>query len=209
MEKIVVLGNGGHARSVCDLLIQMGTYEIVGLIAKDDSSGFMGLSVIGDDDSLNDWFKKGIKKAFVAIGSNKVREVLTSKLMEIGYELVNAISPQAVISQYASIGTGVVIMPGAIINACAVIKDGSIINTRASVDHDVIIGEFCHVAPGVSICGTTKVGKGSFIGVGAAIIDGIEIGENVMIGAGAAVVSNLPNACLAVGVPAKVIKSYN
>lgn len=208
MEKIIVLGNGGHARSVCDILLQMKLYEIAGLIAKDHTE-FMGIKVLGDDGQLSRLYIQGIKKAFVAIGENQVRKRLTEQLKDIGFELINAISPKAVVSPFASIGTGVALMPGAVVNAYAKIGDGSIINTNASVDHDVKVGEFCHVAPGSSVCGTTAIGNGSFIGVGSSLIDGITIGENVMIGAGAAVVTDIGNDCLAVGVPAKVIKTYD
>lgn len=208
MEKIIVLGNGGHARSVCDILLQMGMYEIVGLLAKDRSQ-IMGIPVLGEDEKLEELYVQGIRKAFVAIGDNQIRRKLTEKLNQIGFELGSAISPKAVISNFADIGTGAAVMPGAVINAYAVIGDGSIINTNASIDHDVKIGKFCHIAPGSSICGTTVIGDGSFIGVGSSLIDGITIGENVMIGAGAAVITDIQKNCLAAGVPAKVIKVYD
>lgn len=208
MEKIVVLGNGGHARSVCDILLQMEIYEIVGLIAVDKTE-IMGIKVLGDDAQLDKLYQQGISKAFVAIGNNQVRRKLTERLYDIGFEMINAISPKAVISSFAHIGTGVAIMPGAIVNAYADIGDGSIINTNSSVDHDVKIGKFCHIAPGCAVCGTTAIGNGSFIGVGSSLIDSISIGENVMIGAGAAVTTDIRSNCLAVGVPAKVIKVYD
>lgn len=207
MEKIIVLGNGGHSHSVCDILLQTGIYKIAGLIAM-DRTDIMGIRVLGDDSQLDVLYQQGIKKAFVAIGNNQVRKKLTEKLYNIGFELVNAISPKAVISSFANIGVGVAIMPGAVVNAYADIGDGSIINTNSSIDHDVRVGKFCHIAPGCAVCGTTTIGNGSFIGVGSSLIDGISIGENVMIGAGAAVITDIESNCLAAGVPAKVKKVY-
>lgn len=205
MEKIIILGNSGHARSVCDILLQIGRYEIVGLIAKEKTE-MMGIRVLGDDERLKELYQQGIKKAFVAIGNNRIRKELSKKLSDIGFEFANAISPKAVVSSFANIGTGVAVMPGAVINAYAEIGNGSIVNTNSSVDHDVKVGTFCHIAPGSAICGTTVIGGGSFIGVGSSLVDGITIGENVMIGAGAVVIHDIQSNCLAVGVPAKVIK---
>ena len=207
-RRILVLGTGGHARSVCDVLEQSGVYRIVGLITADSSEGFWGLPVLGDDDCLEELFHaQQAEYAFAAIGSNIVREQVTKRLRRIGYRCVNVISPHAVISPHTTLGEGIAVMPGAIIGANAVIGDGTIVNTNASVDHDNKIGSFCHIAPGVVICGTTTIGDGVMIGAGARVIDGISIGAWSMIGAGAAVVCDIPGRCTAVGVPAKIIKT--
>ena len=208
-KRIIVLGAGGHARSVCDILEQSGAYRIVGLIAAEPSEGFWGLPVLGDDSCLEELFQaRQAEYAFAAIGSNKVRERVMMLLQQIGYKHINAISPQALISPHATLGEGIAVMPGAIIGPDATIGDGTIVNTNASVDHDDKIGAFCHIAPGVVICGTTTIGEGSMIGAGAKVIDGLTIGAWSMVGAGAAVVSNLPDHCTAVGIPARVIKEH-
>ena len=210
MKKVVVIGAGGHSHSVCDIMMQDSTIEIVGLIDRDPSAGFFGINVIGCDDDMKAVYEKRIAEyAFVAIGSNKLRKKLTMMAEDIGFKMINAVSPYAVISPNASVGKGVAVMAGAVINAGARIGDGAIINTNSSVDHDTVIGEFVHVAPGCAVCGTVSVGNGTFIGVGSSVIDGISIGNNVMIGAGGAVVKDIPSDCTAVGVPARVIKYNN
>lgn len=47
------------------------------------------------------------------------------------------------------------------------------------------------------------------VGAGANIIGPIHVGNNVIIGAGAVVIRDLPDDCVAVGVPAKIIKKSN
>lgn len=47
---------------------------------------------------------------------------------------------------------------------------------------------------------------GAHIGIGSIIMPGVTIGEGAVIGAGAVVTKDIPDYCLAVGVPAKVIK---
>jgi len=53
-----------------------------------------------------------------------------------------------------------------------------------------------------------KIGNNVFIGFGSMIMPGVTIGDNVVIGAGAVVTKDIPSNCIAVGVPAKPIKSH-
>jgi len=81
------------------------------------------------------------------------------------------------------------------------------------VIHDnAVIGTNCHFDQGVTIGGSSKkidvpiIGNNVYLGAGAKVIGPVKIGNDVVIGANAVVLSNLPDNCVAVGVPAKVIK---
>ncbi len=206
MEDVIIIGAGGHAKVIADILLENGEYNIIGLIDSDKNKSFMDLFVIGDDSCLEALFIRGIKKAFIALGSNSLRKKLSDNLKNIGYEFINVISKHAVISTNATIGDGIAIMPGAIINAFAKIEDGCIINTNSSVDHDVIIRQYTHIAPGSAVAGGVTIGENSFLGTGCRVIDQIKIGNNVIIGAGAVVINNIEDNHLAVGIPAKIKK---
>lgn len=207
VKKTIVIGAGGHSHSVCDILLQDEHIEIVGLIDGYAEEGFFGIELLGGDELIPELFKSGkASYAFVAIGSNKIRRKLTASLKKIGYQMVNAISKQAYISQNALLSDGIAIMPGAVVNAGASIGEGVILNTNCSIDHDTIVSDFVHIAPGCAICGNVNIGAETFIGVGSSVIDGIKIGSETMIGAGAAVIRDIPDCCTAVGVPAKIIK---
>ena len=52
-----------------------------------------------------------------------------------------------------------------------------------------------------------RKGELSFIGIGITIIQGIKIGKNVTIGAGSVVIKDISNDVIAIGNPAKIIKS--
>ncbi len=52
-----------------------------------------------------------------------------------------------------------------------------------------------------------SIGNGSWIGSGAIILDGVRIGCNVVVGAGAVVTRDIPDYCIAVGNPARVIRN--
>ena len=63
---------------------------------------------------------------------------------------------------------------------------------------------------GMEICKTyalpIKIGNGVWIGGGAIILPGVTIGENSVIGAGSIVTHSIPDNCIAVGNPCRVIK---
>ena len=50
------------------------------------------------------------------------------------------------------------------------------------------------------------IGDNVWIGGGATILQGVTIGNNVVIGAGSVVTKDIPDNCVAVGTPCKVIK---
>ena len=53
------------------------------------------------------------------------------------------------------------------------------------------------------------IGSGVWMAPGCIVIQGVEIGENSVIGTGAVVTKSVPANCLAVGVPAKVVKKLD
>lgn len=205
-NKLIILGSGGHSKVVIDILLQNNEYEIVGLIDNNVGDRTLDIPVIGTDKDLDIMFKDGIKNAFVAIGNNSIRRALIIKLKNIGFNIINVISEDSVVSKSVKLGNGILIMPGAIINACSQIGDGCIINTRSSIDHDCIISEYTHIAPGSTIAGSVKIGLECFLGVGSKIIDGIEIKDKTTIGAGSTVIKSMEGNSIIVGTPGKIIK---
>lgn len=93
---------------------------------------------------------------------------------------------------------------GAVVNVDCRIGMGVIINTAASIDHDCVLEDAVHISPGARLAGGVCVGERSWVGIGASVKQLVEIGSGVTVGAGAVVVSNMPDDCVAVGVPARV-----
>lgn len=52
------------------------------------------------------------------------------------------------------------------------------------------------------------VGAGSWLGAGVVVLPGATIGRNVAVGAGSVVTGSLPDHCVAVGAPARVVKRH-
>lgn len=64
-------------------------------------------------------------------------------------------------------------------------------------------------ALGYTRIGTVNIGSNVFVGASTTILPGVNIGDNVVIGAGSVVSKDIPNNCVAVGSPAKVICTYD
>ena len=82
-------------------------------------------------------------------------------------------------------------------------KDAKI-GKDVTIYHQVTIGSI--ESKGSKHPGAPVIGNNVLIGAGAKILGGITIGNNVKIGANAVVVDDVPNNCVVVGVPGKVIK---
>jgi UDP-perosamine 4-acetyltransferase len=209
---LLLVGAGGHAKVVIELFRAVADHEIVGLIDLNlnlKGASVLGVPILGTDVDLPRLRREGIKHAFVGIGSNQRRLQMGRHLTQLGFEIVNAISPAAIISVSARLGRGIAVMAGVVINADVRIDDFAVINTRASVDHDCWIGEGAHVAPGSTIAGNVKIGRLAFVGAGATAIPGTNIGENAVVGAGACVIRDVPTAARVWGVPAKIMRIGN
>lgn len=207
--RVLLVGGGGHARVILDILKANEEYEIAGFTSLDrdeKTSAMFNYPWLGTDYALPHLHSTGIYNAFVAIGNNQRRKASAQDLKALGFTLINAISRHAILSRHATLGLGIAVMPGAIVNAGTEVGDGAIINTNASVDHDCLIGAFSHIAPGVTIAGSVRIGKEVLIGVGARIIPGVTIGNRAIIAAGAVVTHDLASDVMAAGVPAKLMK---
>lgn len=204
-SEIIVVGAGGHAKVCIELLQAQGEAVAFCVGNADGPDKCLEIPVLKGDEHLVALKEAGYGKVFIAIGSNNLRNRLAKGSLELGYQLVNALSPHAVISPSAKLGAGIAVMAGAVINADATIDDLCIINTGATIDHDCHIGRAVHIAPQCALAGNVKIGAQTFVGVGSKIIPEISIGESVTVGAGSVVISNIGSGTTVVGVPAKAI----
>jgi sugar O-acyltransferase (sialic acid O-acetyltransferase NeuD family) len=195
MDKILLIGSGGHARACIDVIETSNQFEISGLVEKDESmtNANLGYPIIGTDNDLHDLRQK-YKNILIAVGQIKaptIRIKLYQLLKELNFTLPVIISSKAYVSKHAQIGEGTIIMHGAIVNANAKIGKNCIINNRSLIEHDAIIGNHCHIATGAIINGEVNVADETFIGSGVITKQCISIGNNCIIGAGVVLKSDV------------------
>ena len=205
MEKIILLGCGGHAKSIVDAIESQGIYEILGFIGTQEDKDFLyhNYKVIGSDRELNSFFNSGVANAFVCVGfmgEGEIRNRLFKQLKDIGYKLPLIADKTAVIASDAQIGEGTFIGKNAVINSDAKIGSMVIINTSAIVEHDCVVGDFSHISVGTVLCGNVCIGSSCMIGANATVIQGKKIGNKVIIGAASTVLTDLTDNQKAVGI---------
>lgn len=204
MKNLAILGAGGHGSVAADIAEQSGWNVHFFDSAYPRVGSCKGWIVVGNEECLFTHVNS-YDAVFIAIGNNTIRERMQKKLKSTGFNIATLIAPSAIISQYAHIGEGVLVVGNACINIGAHIHNGVIINTGANIDHDCIVNEFAHISPGVNLAGEVKMGARTWIGIGSSVIHQIEIGHDVILGAGSVVVNNLPAHITAIGCPAKVV----
>lgn len=192
MKKILLIGGGGHCKSVIDVIEQEERFEIAGIVDKPKLLGskVLGYPIIGNDSDLSNLVKK-YQYALITVGqirSPSLRVKLFNLANEAGFILPSIISPNAYVSQHTSIGNGVVIMHNALVSANVVIGDNCIINSKVLIEHDCQIFDHCHISTNATINGGVVVESGCFVGSGSITKESITIQKNSFIKAGSLVV---------------------
>lgn len=208
MKKLVLIGGGGHCKSVIDSVRR--TNEFGEIVIADPAlkvgSDILGCKVIGSDECLGQLRKEGYKYAFITVGNvrvNSIRKMLVQKASGYGYVFPIIIDPSATVADSVTIGPGTFVGKNTIINIDTIIGSQCIINTGAIIEHDSSVGDYTHISVGSVLCGGVDVGKNCMIGSNSTIIQGIKIGNNCNVGAGAVVIEDSPDDCTLLGVPAR------
>ena len=210
MIRVMILGAGGHAQVVADILLRAheagANCQPVGCLDDNSvltASAIMGLPVLGTIVQLGEFDHDAV---IVAIGDNCIRARVFGSVRARGERIIHAIHPTAVLAPDVRLGKGVMICAGVIVNPGTTIGDSVILNTGCTVDHHNQIDSHAHVAPGAHLGGNVHVGEGALVGIGTAVIPGCTIGDWAVVGAGSVVTRDIPPYSTAVGVRARVIR---
>ena len=188
-KPLILLGGGGHCKSVIDVAESAG-YTILGILDKPKlvETKVLDYKIIGTDDDIPQYVDTA--EFMITVGQIKspaIRQKLVSLVMRAGGKFATIIASDAYVSNYATIGAGTVIMHKAVVNADAHIGEHCIINTMANIEHEVQVGGFCHISTGVMVNGNCVIGNEVFIGSGSVLYNGIAVLDNAVIPAGSIV----------------------
>ncbi len=202
MDKpIIIIGAGGHAKVIADIVLKSGV-PLLGFLDDAAVGAVYGeYTVLG---KVADCMQFADKVRFIiGIGNNATRRRIAE---QYALDWATAVHPSAQLALGVTLGEGTAVMANAVINSDAVIGKHCIVNTAAVVEHDAVLGNFVHVSPHATLCGVVTVGDNTQIGAGATVIHVTNVCADCMIGAGSAVVVDIDTAGTYVGVPAKRIK---
>ncbi len=201
MKKILI-GGGGHARSVIEV---MGSDSFDAYVALSPAPEGIPLPYAGNDTLVSSALDPAQTAIHIAIGYTSGGSLaLRRKLIETyrNFTAVTLIAPSAVVTPFSTIGSGSAVMARAVVNRSA-IGDHCVINTGAIIDHDCRLGSNVFIGPGAVICGEVEIGDDVFIGAGAVVRNGISIASGSRIGMGSLVTAPIYTPGLYLGSPAK------
>lgn len=199
---LVILGFGGHARSIADVALACGFNELL-FVDENACAGeqFLQFPVVKSwDTSLilqSQWF------AFPGSGDNVRRGRQCDDILSSGFRLATLVAPSASIGVGAELDEGCFVGHHAHIGPMARIGKASIVNTGAVIEHECVVGSFSHVSVNATMAGRSRLGSFSFLGAAATMIDNVEVCDRAIVGAGALVRQSIKEPAVFVGVPAK------
>jgi sugar O-acyltransferase (sialic acid O-acetyltransferase NeuD family) len=196
---ILVYGAGGHAKAIMDMILQLGTFTIAGIL--DDNEKLIGtqvyeIPVLGNQTLLPGLYEKGITLAANGVGGIldiNIRVNIFDRLAKAGFTCPALAHPRATIEPSAIIEAGVQVFANAYIGSEALLHSNCMVNTNAVVSHDCEIGAYTHIAPGALLAGSVKVGERTLIGMGVTTSIGVKVGSGVRVGNGAILLADVPD----------------
>jgi len=210
MKRLVILGAGGFAREIADIVRDLGPdadVELMGFADRDRSRAGETLndsSILG---SLDDVPNRAGAYGIAGAGEIAPRRRQVAEMAAAGLVPITLIHPSAIMSPFVAVGAGSAITAGTIITNNVVIGEHVVLNLGVTVGHDVVIGDHCVLSPGVHISGWVHIEEECYFGTGAVVLPRVRIGRGATVGAGAVVTRDVGPGTTVVGVPAHPLPS--
>lgn len=208
-EDLIIIGRGGHAKVVIDIIEECDMFNIIGITdaVSNDENEYMGYPILGNDDVLPVYLKKGIRNVALGVGGfrdNLLRTRIFNIIKGYGFNFPPIIHPSAIVAKSATIGEGTVVKRGAIVDTNVEVGLNNILEIGSIIGHESKVGDHNLISGGVTIGANTTIESGVVCALGATVISGITVGKNILIGAGATVVNSINEEGLYLGCPAKL-----
>jgi sugar O-acyltransferase (sialic acid O-acetyltransferase NeuD family) len=204
---MLIVGAGGHAKEVLDILLHNYNNAVINFFDDTENAPEKmqeQFNVIHNVEGVEEYFKSD-NQFILGVGEPKLRQLFFEQFINLGGQCVNIISASSISSKYSSVKGD--LMHHVFVGSNATIGKGALMNTGSQVHHDAEVGEYAELSPCAVLLGKSTVGNFCRIGSHATILPNLMIGQNSIVGAGSVVTKDIPANCLAIGVPAKVIKS--
>jgi sugar O-acyltransferase (sialic acid O-acetyltransferase NeuD family) len=206
-KQIIIVGGGGHCKSVIEVIESSKLYLIKGILNKAEAAEkeVCGYPVIGTDHEIPRLIAEGYC-FHIAVGhikNGEARKTLFNRIQDAGGEMPVIVASTATVSSRATLAQGTIIMHRAFVNADAQIGFNCIINTGAVIEHDAYIDNHCHISTGAYVNGACKIGELTFIGSSSVLVQGVEVAAGNVIAAGTVVTQSTKPGYLYAGIPAQ------
>jgi sugar O-acyltransferase (sialic acid O-acetyltransferase NeuD family) len=197
LERVLVIGAGGAALQILDVINQVPGQRAVGLV--DDNPGLQGRSLMGvpimgtvaqmPDLMVQDRFDAVI----ISIGlTTELRAALFARVSGWEIPFTNVIDPAVQIRSHVALGTGNAIMPFSYLGAAATIGSNNFISTYVNIEHHTRVGSHCTFGPGVMTSGAVRIGDRVKFGTGVFLEPHVEVGSDSIVASGAILTRSVP-----------------
>jgi len=208
-DKLIIVGGGGFSREVVWLARECSEkWDIVGILDDNPamhSQTMCDVRVLGP---IADCVNYPETRFVVAVGSPRTRKAIVNRMMSYGdIRFATLVHASVQKSKYVEMGAGSIVTAGCILTTQITLGCHTIINLACTIGHDVVAGDFCTFAPRAVVSGNVSFGDGVEVGTGSTIVQGLSFGQGSFVGAGAVVSKDIAPNVLAVGCPARQMKT--
>lgn len=206
--QVVVVGAGGHAREVLDVIDAVradgGRIEAIGVVASGppaagDPLEAYGVPYLGGDEVLS--ALPDTVGVLLGIGSPQIRARLDAAY---GHRPAPVLRhPTSSLGRAVELAPGSVVFPFVSITNHVRLGRHTHINRNATIGHDVVLGDHVLVGPSAAVSGNVTVAERAMLGSGCTIRQGVRVGTDAVVGMGAAVLADVADGTTVVGVPAR------
>jgi sugar O-acyltransferase (sialic acid O-acetyltransferase NeuD family) len=209
---MVIIGAKGFAKDVLEVFIQSNPASKLAFfddVTEDVGDFLFGkYPILKSEREVKLYFQENDSTFTIGIGNPYLRFKLFKKFISWGGTLSSSISPLSIIGSWdVKIGDGCNLLCNTVLSNSVTVGTCCIIYYGVTIAHDCTIGDFVELSPKATLLGNVEIDAFSQIGAGAIILPRVKIGRNVTVGAGAVVTKDIPDNCIVIGVPAKIIKT--
>lgn len=209
MKEIYALGVG-HATPVFIELAEACGYRVVGLYhynASRTGEQDHGFPILG---SFSDLFNSDIKgRNFVlTMGDMKIKQEVSTRLIQLGGITPTLIHPTAVISRFATVSqSGVLICSYSEVHSDSIVEQGCVLWHKVIIEHNSYIHNYVFFGPNAYVGAYIEIEENAFIGQCSVLISdkAKHIGKNALIGAGSLVTKPISDNFVVAGSPARFV----
>lgn len=201
---LAIIGAGKQAKEIFSLIMNATKdckYEkivIVGLV--EDKAN----NIISEDYFFS--LPKNDFEILIAMGEPSMREKMSKKYGNMGYQFATYVHEFAVVGENTEILPGTILLPFVYVAQEVKIAANTLIHAGARIENNCSIGNNCFISSGAFVGAKTSIGNSTFVGPNSSIKDQVLVGNNVIIGMGSNVISNIDNDIVVVGNPAKKLR---
>lgn len=211
---MLIVGAKGFAKEILQIFHDQN--KLGSLAFYDDITENIGkllfnqFSILKNKEEVQSFFRSNGNDFTLGLGNPNLRFKLYNQFVNWGGNFKTVISEKASVGNYnTEIENGVIVFNGSNISNDVKIGLGTLVYYNCNITHDCTLGKFVEVSPAVNILGNCTIGSFTHLGANSTILPKIQIGKNVILGAGAVVTKNIPDNSIAIGAPARIVRTLN